>query len=99
MEFFGKAHLDEELHGGLDACLLMTRALGAAVFNNGGERLAKVVAECAQEYNEFVVIAKLGLANEVGCLVYHHERMDPHIAFRMPFGILWAIDERRQLRK
>ena len=58
-------------------------------------RLPEVVADGAQHHRQQA--RPLEVVIQLARTVDHHQRMDPHVAFGMPFGLLLAADERDHL--
>ena len=78
-----------------DASLLVIERSDPSVDERRGRRLAKVVADGAEHHREqarsIEVVIRLAGA------IDHHQRVNPHVAFGMPFRFLWATDQRMQL--
>ena len=79
----------------LDAGLLMINRSNPPVDKRRRRRLAKVVTHSAQHHGHEPRSIQIGI--QLASFVDHHERVDPHVTFRMPFRLLFAPDERTQL--
>jgi hypothetical protein len=73
----------------------MVERSDAPLDDGGRRRLAKIVRDCAEHHNQ--LIRTIEIVDPVPRLIDHHQRMNPHVTFRVPLGLLWASDERFQL--
>ena len=87
----------EKSGGRRDAFFLVIQRADAAVDQRGRRGLAEVVRHGAEHDDQLIGVVEI--VDAPPRLVDHHQRMHPHVAFRMPLGFLLAPDERLQLRK
>ena len=87
----------EKRGGGRDAFFLVIDRADAAVEERGCRRLSEIVGHRAEHHDE--LIRAIEIVDALPRLVDHLQRVHPHVAFRMPFRLLLASDERLQLRK
>jgi hypothetical protein len=81
----------------LDAGLLVVERADPAIEDRRCRRFAEVVAQGAEHDGDEP--RPIEVRVEGACLVDDHERVRPDVAFRMPFRLLLAPDERPQLRQ
>ena len=67
----------------------------AAVLERGRRRLADVVEQRAEHHR--VLLRHGQIVDALTRAVHHHQRVNPHVAFRVPLGILRTVDQRVQL--
>ena len=83
----------EQRRRGRDAAFFMTRRSDPPVDERRGRGLAEVVTDRAEHHRERRAAREIGDA--LARFIDHHQRVDPHVAFRMPLVLLRTIDERR----
>ena len=81
----------------LNAHRLVVRRLDAAVDQCRRGRFAEIVADGAE--HDRGQARPIEIAIQLARLVNHQQRVNPDVAFRMPFGILRTVVERLHLRK
>ena len=86
----------EQARGGREAGLLVPARADAAVLELRGGGLAEVVAQRAQHDGERT--RAIEVRDERRRLVHGLERVRPHVAFGVPFGVLGSVGQRKQLR-
>ena len=87
----------EKRGGGRDSFLLVIHRADAAVEEGRCRRLAEIVGDRAKHHDDS--IRAIQVVDALPRLVDHHQRVHPHVAFRMPFRFLLAADQCLQLRK
>ena len=80
-----------------DARLLVIDRSDPSVYDRRCRRLAEVVAHRAQHHGD--LLRPIEIVDTQARLVDDHERVDPHVAFGVPFGLLRAANQRLDLGK
>jgi hypothetical protein len=68
-----------------------------AVLEERGRGLPEVVRERPEHHGNLPCARKL--VDLRARFIHHHQRVDPHVAFRVPVHVLHAADQRPQLRR
>ena len=87
----------EQRLGRLDAGLLVIERADAAIDEGGRRRLSQVVAHGAEHDRNQPRATEIAVRPP--CFVDDHQRVDPDVAFGVPFRLLFAADEWTHLRE
>ena len=97
VESFHRADVEpiEHLRGRRHARRFVAARSDAAILERGRRRFADVVEQRAEHHR--VLLRHGQVVDALTRAVHDHQRVNPHVAFRMPLGILRTVDQRVQL--